>query len=68
MGKFMTKKERERTNREEIKKINAAADYLNAEMEDVLAYQADIFEEPVLDEALLEVLVRVPITDADIEK
>ena len=64
----MTDEERERTNREDLEKINAAAEYLNAEAEDVLSYQVDPFEGVDLDEELLQLLIRVPISDADIVK
>ncbi len=64
----MTNEEREKIRQSDLEKINAATDYLNAEAEDLLAYQADIFEDVELDEELLEVLTRVPISDADIEK
>ena len=37
----MTHEETERINRRDAEKINAAADYLNAEMMDVLSYQTD---------------------------
>jgi hypothetical protein len=64
----MTDEEREQINRSDVEKINAAADYLNAEALDVLRYQADPFADLDLDESLLKELIRVPITDADIEK
>ena len=64
----MTDDEREQINRSDIEKINAAADYLNAEAMDVLRYQADLFADLELDEELLKQLIRVPITDADIER
>ena len=37
----MTHEERERIDRSDLEKIDAAADYLNAEMMDVLSYQND---------------------------
>lgn len=64
----MTQEERERINRSDLEKINAAADYFNAAAMDLLAYQVDIFEDADLNEALLEELVRVPISDSDIER
>jgi hypothetical protein len=64
----MTDDEREQINRSDLEKINAAIDYLTADAIDLDAYQADPFADLDLDEALLKELVRVPITDADIEK
>ncbi|MGH9589170.1 MAG: hypothetical protein ACRD25_02185 [Terracidiphilus sp.] len=64
----MTDEEREQVNRSDLEKINAAADYLNAEMEDLLSYQADPLEDEDLYEEPLKVPIRVPISDADIEK
>jgi hypothetical protein len=64
----MTDEEREQINRSDLEKINAAIDYLNAEVIDLDAYQADPFADLELDEELLKQLIRVPITDADIER
>ena len=64
----MTQEERERINQSDFEKINAAADYLTAEAMDLLADQVDIFEDPLLDNASLEELVRVPISGADIKR
>jgi metal-responsive CopG/Arc/MetJ family transcriptional regulator len=41
---YFQKLERDEINARDVELINANADYLNAEMEDVLRYQADIFE------------------------
>jgi hypothetical protein len=60
--------DRERNSRSDLEKINAAADLLNTEAMDILAYQADLFEEVELDEESLKVVVRVPISDTDIER
>lgn len=64
----MTDEEREQINRSDLEKIDAAADYLNAEMKDVLSYRADLFADEELDKELLKIPIRVPISDADIEK
>jgi len=64
----MTEDERKRICQSDLEKINAAADYLNAEALDVLTYQADLFEDLDLDEALLAELVRVPISGVDIDR
>jgi hypothetical protein len=64
----MTPMDRERNSRSDLEKINAAANLLNTEAMDILAYQADLFEEVEPDEELLKVVVRVPISDTDIEK
>jgi hypothetical protein len=64
----MTQEERERIHRSDLEKINAVADDLNAEAMDLLACQVDIFEDPLPDHALLEELVRVPISNGGIEK
>ncbi|MGA2570444.1 MAG: hypothetical protein ABSF23_07980 [Terracidiphilus sp.] len=64
----MTPMDRERNSRSDLEKINAAADLLNTEAMDILAYQADLFEEVELDEESLKVVVRVPISDTDIER
>lgn len=64
----MTDEERERIHRSDLEKINAAADYLNAEALDIDDYHADLFDEVEIDEELLKILVRVPITADDIVK
>ena len=50
--------------------INANADYLNREVEDVLQYQAGPFEPEALtyQEALDLKLIVVPLSPADVEK
>ena len=68
MKNGMTPMDRERNSRSDLEKINAAANLLNTEAMDILAYQADLFEEVEPDEELLKVVVRVPISDTDIEK
>jgi len=42
--RHIQKLERDEINARDLELINANADLLNAEMEDVLRYQADIFE------------------------
>jgi hypothetical protein len=64
----MTDDERRRIHQSDLEKINAAADYLNAEANDLLACQVDLFESFDLDETLLGELVRVPVSDADIDR
>jgi hypothetical protein len=63
----MTEEEKRLIDQHDLEMINARADYLNAEAEDVMQYQAGIdFEE--LDEALLNEPTVVRISEADLEK
>lgn len=68
MNRAMTDEEREQINRGDLEKFDAAADWLNAELEGVLSCQADPFEDEDLDEEPLKSLVRMPKSHADIEK
>lgn len=64
----MTDQERDQINCSDLEKINAAADYLNSEMEGVLSHQADLFGNTKLADDLLSSPIRVPTSNADIEK
>ena len=68
--RHIQKLERDEINARDFELINANADYLNREMEDVLQYQADPFEleTPTYQEALDLKLIVVPLSPADVEK
>jgi hypothetical protein len=62
----LTDKAREAINQRDLEIINANAEYLNREQEDVLRYQAEI-DLKDLDRETFDLLVKIPISDEDLE-
>jgi len=62
----LTDEARKAINQRDMEIINANAENLNREAEDVLKYQAEIdFED--LDRETFDLLIKVPISDEDLE-
>jgi hypothetical protein len=62
----LTDEAREAINNQDLELINANAEYLNREAEESLRYQAEIdFED--LDRETFDLLIKVPISDEDLE-
>jgi metal-responsive CopG/Arc/MetJ family transcriptional regulator len=70
LTRHIQKLERDEISARDFELINANADRLNAEAEDVLQYQADPFEPETLtyQEALDLKLIVVPLSPADVVK
>jgi hypothetical protein len=62
----LTDEAREAINQRDLEIINANAEYLNREAEDSLRYQAEI-DIKDLDRETFDLLIKVPISDEDLE-
>lgn len=66
----MTDEERRIINQRDVELINAHADELSREAEDVLAYGVDPFDDSIyanVDRETWDLLIKVPISKEDIE-
>ncbi len=65
----MTEDERRLINERDLELINAHADELNRQMEDLLGYQSELDDSDYenLDRQTWDLLIRVPISEEDLE-